>query len=186
MPPIRPAARLVHQPTSCRQRALRLRGTCSRTASIMLPTRTFAARLFASRPSKAWASASCANTSGPLQAEHAKRKSPCPHALHQAHGNRIIRRLDRDVFPSIDDRPVAELHARHAPPETADMVFLTGGETAAAANRRTGHLVRRGFFRSRSLDASAPHRMMNGASGTATNRQHPTQCYQTQCGSYRG
>jgi hypothetical protein len=41
-------ARLVHEPTSFRQRALQLRETYSRTVSIVLPIRTFAARLFAS------------------------------------------------------------------------------------------------------------------------------------------
>ena len=47
---------------------------------------------------------------------------------------------------------------------------------------RWPHFVQRGFFLSMSLDASGPHLIRNGASGTATLRPHASQYHHTQCG----
>lgn len=46
---------------------------------------------------------------------------------------------------------------------------------------RWPHFVQRGFFLRASLEAPTPHRMMNGASGTATLRPQASQYHHTQC-----
>jgi len=83
------------------------------------------------------------------------------------------------------------LHQIHGPPGPGE--YLAGNRRHGTSSEawdgnvneppRWPHFVQRRLLRSNSLEASAPQRIINGASGTATHRRHLPQFHQTQCGS---